>query len=330
MKAMILAAGLGTRLRPLSDHCAKPAMPIRGRPVVSLLLEFLNRQGIRDIMINLHYLPETIRGAVENDCPRDTHIVWSDEPEPLGTGGGIRRAADFLSGAEECIVLSGDMLIDIDLATLIGVHHQRQFDATFVLLDDARSSDFGTIGIDAGGCVTRVGKRTVADNVREDRAGLFTGVRIFSRRVFDRWPDATVFEDLRDWLMPGMEAGAFRVGGAFVESSGAESSEVASSGSVWEPVGTPNEYLRMNLDPPLLPSLGGQASQWSGDIRILGAAHDVIVGTGAEIGENVHLERAIVWAGEKVPAGLVAQDGVFAAGRFHDCGPATAAVGQKH
>jgi len=112
---MILAAGLGKRLRPLTDYCAKPALPIRGRPVISLLLDFLAHHEIREVMINLHYLPETIRAAVESDRPEDMEIIWSDETSPLGTGGGIRKAATFLAEADDCLVLAGDMLLDLDL-----------------------------------------------------------------------------------------------------------------------------------------------------------------------------------------------------------------------
>ena len=137
MRAMILAAGLGTRLRPLTALRAKPALPIRGRPVISLLLDFLSRHEIREVMINLHYLPHTIRAAVDADRPPSMRIIWSEESEPLGTGGGIRRASEFLSGDDECVVLAGDMLIDIDLTSLLESHRQSGLDATLVLRDDA-------------------------------------------------------------------------------------------------------------------------------------------------------------------------------------------------
>lgn len=326
MRAMILAAGLGTRMRPLTDFCAKPALPVRGRPVISLLLEVLAKNDIREVMINLHYLPQTIHAAIESDRPASMEIAWSDEPEPLGTGGGIRRAASFLSGTDECVVLSGDMLVDIDLASLVQGHRSSDHDATLVLLNDVRAKDFGTIGVDSGGRVTRLGQRTLRLNDPntkpevEVRAGLFTGVRIFSKRIFESWPKENVFEDLRDWLAPGIEHGSYRVAGAFADPDR----------SVWEPVGTLNEYLRMNLSPPYMPSLGGGPENWTGDVEVAGDAADVILGSQSQIGRNARLERAVVWAGESVPERFVAHDGVFAAGRFHDCGPETAILGQQH
>jgi len=83
MRAMILAAGLGTRMRPLSELRAKPALPVRGRPVIGLLLDLLARHGIRDVMINLHHRPTSIRDAVERERPADLCIHWSEEPVPL-------------------------------------------------------------------------------------------------------------------------------------------------------------------------------------------------------------------------------------------------------
>ena len=322
MRAMILAAGLGMRLRPLTDLRAKPALPVRGRPVISLLLEFLARQGCREVMINLLHLPETFRSAIESDRPADIEIRYSEEPAPLGTGGGIRRAADFLRQDESCIVLAGDMLLDVPLRELFERHLASGRHATLLLRKDSRDEDFGTIGLDETGHVTRIGKHrlTVADRQSPTRSdaeagrGLFTGVRFFSRKILDNWPcDAAedVFEDLRDWLIPGIEKRGEHVGGEIVD---AET-------SVWEPVGTPAEYLRVNLSPPDLPTLGGSAEVWGGEIDIEGANADVVVSRKAFVPANAVLERCVVWDDERVPDGFHGSDGVFAGGHFQSCLP---------
>ena len=317
---MILAAGLGTRLRPLSDLRAKPALPVRGRPVICLLLEFLARQGCREIMINLHHLPDTIRAAIDADHPEDIEIHFSEEPRPLGTGGGIRRAADFLRESKACIVLAGDMLIDVPLRELFERHLASGRHATLLLRRDSRDEDFGTIGVDAKGNVTRIGQHRVgghssskpADDARETSRGLFTGVRFFSREVLDNWPGGPatdVFEDLRDWLIPGVETRGERVGAEIME---AET-------SVWEPVGTPAEYLRVNLSPPDLPTLGGSAAHWGGEIDVTGKNADVIVSRKAFVPADARLERCVVWDGERIPPGFHGRDGIFAGGVFRSC-----------
>ncbi len=319
MRAMILAAGLGTRLRPLSDLRAKPAIPVRGRPVISLLLEFLANQGCREVMINLHHLPETIRAAVEADHPADLTIHYSEESTPLGTGGGIRRAANFLRQSEACIVLSGDMLLDVPLRELFERHLASERHATLLLRRDSRAKEFGTIGVDANGNVIRIGpiRLDVAD-ADETSRGLFTGVRFFSRDILDHWPDGPaddpaekVFEDLRDWLIPGIEQRGERVGTEIVDAAD----------SVWEPIGTLAEVLRANLSPPSLPTLGGSSEHWAGEIDIAGEHGDVIVSRKAFVPADALLERCVVWDGERVPDGFQGHDGIFAGGAFRSCLP---------
>lgn len=322
MRAMILAAGLGTRLRPMTDLRAKPAMPVRGRPVISLLLEFLSRQGFREVMINLHHLAESIREAVDADHPANVEIHWSEEPAPLGTGGGIRRAADFLRENEACVVLAGDMLIDVPLEKLFERHIASGRPATLLLREDSRETDFGTIGVNAKGHVNRIGRLRLGgaagqpgreDDDIEMSRGLFTGVRFFSRQILDNWPKDTiadsVFEDLRDWLVPGIETRGEHVGAEIV---GADS-------SVWEPVGTPAEYLRVNLSPPELPTLGGSAEHWGGEVDIRGKHGDVIVSRKAFVPTDAELERCVVWDGERVPSGFRGQDGIYAGGALRSC-----------
>lgn len=318
MRAMILAAGLGTRMRPLTDERAKPALPVRGRPVVSLLLELLARQGVQEVMINLHHLPDTIRRAVENDHPADLDVAWSSEEKPLGTGGGIRRAAEFLRASETCVVLAGDMLLDVDLRGLKAAHRASGRDVTLLLRRDAREASFGSVGVDDRGRICRIGRHPVAEagaaNAPTERArGLFTGVRLFERRALDAWPRDDVFEDLRDWLMPRAARGEIQLG-AEID---------ATATNVWEPVGTPAEYLDVNLRPPALPRLGGAAKAWEGAIEIVGEARDVVAARSVRIPADARLARCVVWDDARVPAGARARDGVFGARGFHASTPAT-------
>ena len=318
MRAMILAAGLGTRMRPLTDERAKPALPVRGRPVVSLLLELLARQGIREVMVNLHHLPDTIRRAVENDHPADLDLAWSSEEKPLGTGGGIRRAAEFLRASETCVVLAGDMLLDVDLCGLKVAHCASGRDVTLLLRHDPREATFGSVGVDASGRICRIGRHPVAEpgppSVSAEHArGLFTGVRLFQRDALGDWPREDVFEDLRDWLMPRAARGDIRLG--------AEIDDTATN--VWEPVGTPAEYLEVNIRPPALPRLGGAAKDWEGAIEVTGEARDVVAARSVRIPGDARLARCVVWEDGRVPPGVRAKDGVFGARGFHSFAPAS-------
>lgn len=313
MRAMILAAGLGTRMQPLTDHRAKPALPVRGRPVVSLLLELLAASGVREVLINLHHLPDSIRRAVEHDHPDGLRLRWSIEDEPLGTGGGIRRAADFLRESEDCLVLAGDMLLDLDLEALRARHRATARDVTLVLRDDPRTEAFGSIGIDATGRVVRIGETPIdaKDAGSEVAAGLFTSVRFFRAEALSEWPSGTgpAFEDLRDWLIPRVESGSLCLGALIVPPTEC----------VWEPVGTPGEYLAANLSPPELPRLGGAAPAWSGPLSAT-ATQGSVVARSARVAADARLEGCVVWDEEEIPSGFHGRDGVYAGGTFHPCG----------
>ena len=311
MRAMILAAGLGTRMRPLTEERAKPALPVRGRPVVSLLLELLARQRIREVMINLHYLPDSIRRAVEADHPKDLEIAWSSEEKPLGTGGGIRRAAEFLRQGETCVVLAGDMLLDVDLVGLHARHVASGRDATLLLRSDPREASFGSVGVDARGRICRIGRNVLANSGVEKSRGLFTSIRLFNRKLLSDWPANDVFEDLRDWLMPRAESGGIVLGAEVVDASL----------SVWEPVGTPEEYLDVNLNPPEMPRLGGAAAVWEGAIDVVGRKRDVIKARSVQIPVDAELARCVVWEGANVPAGAKQRDGVFGVRGFYAAAP---------
>ena len=123
MKAMVMAAGLGTRLRPLTDFLPKPMMPVANRPVLHHLLNLLHRHDVREVGINVHAFPEMIEKYFGDGSSLDMSILWSHEPELLGTAGGTKKLQDFW-GDETILVTSGDGLHDVDVTALLG-HHRR-------------------------------------------------------------------------------------------------------------------------------------------------------------------------------------------------------------
>jgi mannose-1-phosphate guanylyltransferase len=301
---MILAAGLGTRMRPLSTLRPKPAMPVRGLPVIGYLLALLRHHGVKDVIVNAHHLSELLIETAEACRPPGMELRFSIEKQLLGTGGGIRRAAEFLRESDPALVLTGDMILDLDLGALVARHRERRDLATLALREDPRGDTFGTIGLDEEGCVRRIGKRFQLDG--ETAAGVFVGVRVFAARAFELLPECDAFEDLSDWLAPPLRRGARDIRGEIIPPEDC----------VWEPVGSASEYLAVNLHPPRLSFLDADARARSQGARL---EADLVVGAGASLGEGALLERAVVWDGESVPRGLHASDGVFAGGAFHPC-----------
>ncbi len=301
---MIVAAGLGTRLRPLTELRAKPALPVRGLPLIAYPLALLAAAGVTEVVINVHHLPESLIAAAERFTPKGMRVFFSHERDLLHTGGAIRRVASFLRESERCVVLGGDMVVDLDLPAVIRAHAASGRAVTAVLVDDPRAAHFGTIGLDAAGRLRRVGRRPALG--AEQRAGVYTWVNVLSARAFERMPERDVFNHLEDWWLPWAGERPDDVGGVVLERAAC----------AWEPVGTPAEYLHANFSSSRLSYLDAEARASALGVTL---SPELVIGAGATIGAGARLVRVVVWDAECVPAGLDAHDGVFAGGRFVAC-----------
>lgn len=157
MKAMILAAGAGTRLRPLTDTCPKPMLPIAGEPLLALTLAWLQRYGVREAALNLHHLPEVVRAGLGDGHRFGMTLHYSYEPVLLGTAGAARRIAELVPDFfnETFVVIYGDLLLNIDLADLLAFHQARQSLFTIALKQTDTPASQGMIEVDAAGRVLR-------------------------------------------------------------------------------------------------------------------------------------------------------------------------------
>jgi len=304
VRALILAAGLGERIRPLSDLRPKPALPVLGLPVVGFALRLLARHGVREVVMNRHHMPDVLAAAAEAACPEGVALTWSDEPALLGTGGALRRVRDFLAESDPCLMLAGDMLLDADLSKLVDRHRAQGRSVTFLLKEDRRAPVFGTMGVDPAGRLRRIGGHF--DLGGEVRDGIYAHATVISARALDTLPDREAFNHLTEWIAPRLAEGADDVHGDLC----------ADGECTWEPVGTPAEYLAANLDFPRLSYADPDALTRETGVRRHG---DVVLGSGASLGEGARIERVVVWDDERVPAGFEAREGVFAGGRFVPC-----------
>ena len=194
MKAMILAAGLGTRLRPLTETIPKPLLRVGGTPLIVWNLLLLRAGGIRDVMINLHYLGAMIEEVLGDGSRWDMRISYSHEQELLGTGGGLKAAEEFFE-RQPFLVMNGDTLIDIDLAALIAFHHSHNGVATLVLRDDPNVKQWGVVESDAQGCILRINGQGVEECVaqRMVTSRMFAGVHILHPSIMDDDPQGKPF-----------------------------------------------------------------------------------------------------------------------------------------
>lgn len=299
MHAMILAAGLGTRLRPYSDRCPKPLFPVLGKPLIIHLLEQLRISGCKSITINSHYLVEQFSEllAAEND------VKLQVEEDILGTGGGLRKALSYF-GREPLLVINGDIVHSLDLTEIYNLHLVSSSPVSMVVHDRSR---FNNLLISPAGLVAglRVGKGQVSQD-SGDRLLAFAGIHVIDPQVLQDIP-AEGFYDIID-LYKNMVA------------AGAEINAIEVSDHFWADIGTPEDYLdlhgRLLNEPDLAAKCGvGSGNDPAihlGDGIILGNDVDfddwAWVGNGVRIGDGARIARSVLWDGAAVSDRMVIED----------------------
>jgi len=189
-RAMVLAAGRGTRLAPLTDTTPKPLVPVAGRPLLEYILEFLRAGGIADVVVNLHHLGERITDHLGDGARFGLRVRYSWEQNILDTGGGIKHAAPLLAG-EPFVVMNGDSLLELRLEDVIARHEATRALATMVVRADP-SGRYPAVELDADDRVRRVAGRP-ADVGGRLRPFMFPGLHVFAPSIFDWMGDEDVF-----------------------------------------------------------------------------------------------------------------------------------------
>lgn len=231
MKAMILAAGLGTRLRPLTNMIPKPLLPIAGTPLIVWNLLLLKRHGFHDVVINLHHLGPMIEQALGNGSRYGLRIVYSREPVILGTGGGLKQAEPHFSG-ESVLVLNGDTLVELDLGALCAFHQQRDAMATLVLRKDPEAEQWGLVEMDSDNQIVRITGRGRTDQV-PTQPRMFAGIHVLRPRLLRDVPKG-VASTVIDPYVAAIQRGEAVLG---YDCEG-----------YWSYIGTPERYAQAEQD----------------------------------------------------------------------------------
>ena len=232
MQGMLLAAGLGTRLRPLTDDTPKPAVLVADKPLGWFALSHLAKSGVTHVVANTHYLSDQMRRALEEHRPPGLTLAFSHEPVLLGTGGGIRKAeALFAERTGPVVVMNSDTIFAPDLAKAVAAHDRHEAIATMVLRHTDDPERWGSIEIDEAGRVHRIlGKPDTTE--RALRKLMFAGVHILSRDAFQDLPEqgCIIRHANRKWV----DEGAMVIG--------------VVDDSPWSDVGSVEAYERINRD----------------------------------------------------------------------------------
>lgn len=186
---MILAAGYGTRLWPLTIDRAKPALPFMGRPLVGYVAEYLASYGYREVAVNLHHRPESVRAALGDGSRFGVRLTYVEEPVILGTGGALDNARDFFATGEPFVVINGKLATDIDLDAALRTHRETGALATLVLRANPARERYSTVDV-RDGLVHGFGahpRASVSDG-DADAPLMFTGIQILEPRIFEFIP----------------------------------------------------------------------------------------------------------------------------------------------
>jgi NDP-sugar pyrophosphorylase family protein len=296
MKAMVLAAGLGTRMHPLSLLRAKPALPVLNRPLILWTLELLARHGVSEVVINLHHRPDTVRDAV-GERPSGLRVTWSYEPEILGTAGGPRRVRDFL-GDDPFLLVNGDVVFDFDLTALVRRHRESGARATLALLPNPDPEAYGGIVVGRDGWV-----RAVADRPRPVPGvrWLFAGVHVLDPALLGRLPPgpSDSVRDLYPWLVSERAVRGERVKGAWYD-----------LGSPWRYRSAQAAMLASGFRGATGPALVHPTARLGRGVRLRRA----VVGPGSRLGDGVSLTDTVLWDGVRVGAGARLRECVLTSG----------------
>ena len=171
MRALILSAGLGTRLKPLTEVLPKPMLPLLNRPILEHTLELLNRNGIQDIAVNLHHLPNKITSHF------GSALQYFHEEEILGTAGAIRNCSDFIQG-ESFVIINGDIVSDINLKQVLKFHREKKSQVTLVVYQTKNMEQYQPIEIDPNGKIVRFPHSRLSQTVEGAKRVIFTGAQI--------------------------------------------------------------------------------------------------------------------------------------------------------
>ena len=204
MKAMILAAGYGERLWPLTADRGKPALPVLGKPLVGYVAEYLASNGATEAIVNLHHAPESVREALGDGSRFGLHLEYVFEPVILGTSGGLDNAREHFEN-ETFIVVNGKIISDIDLRAAIRTHREANALATLVLMRNVNRERFSIVETNKG-LVSRFAGMPSPDDAREAPL-MFTGIHIVEPRIFEYIPRGVFSDSVIDVYPKAMAAG---------------------------------------------------------------------------------------------------------------------------
>jgi mannose-1-phosphate guanylyltransferase/phosphomannomutase len=268
MKAVIMAGGEGTRLRPLTSNQPKPLIPLANRPMMEHVVRLLTHHGFEDVVVTLAFLPQTIRDYFGDGSEFGVRMVYATEETPLGTAGSVRNAQAELD--ETFLVISGDVLTDIDLSAVVKYHREKGAMATLALKSIEDPLEFGIVIVRDDGSIERFLEKPTWGQVFSDTVN--TGIYVLEPEVFDYIPEGESV-DFSDDVFPKLVQDGKPIFGYTAE-------------GYWEDVGTLEAYVGVHRD-----VLDGKVDV---DLPGFRVAEGVWLGEGSEVDPAAEVEGPVI------------------------------------
>lgn len=306
MKALLLAGGFGTRLRPLTLTRPKPLLPVLNRAHVAHVFDLLQRHGVDEAVLLTSYLASTFDDLVEETKGRGLEIEVSREIEPLGTAGALKHAQSF-AGDDTFLVFNADVLTDTDVGALVDFHREREAEATILLTAVEDPSTYGVVPTDADGRVTAFVEKPPPGSAPTNLIN--AGVYVLEPSVLERIPAGEPWSIERATFPELVEDGARLF--------------ALATGSYWIDIGTHEKYLQANLDalegrvrlepgdadPKIDPEARVSCSCLGSGVTIEAGAmvEESVLLPGVTVGRGAAVRRSVLGEGVKVAPGAVVE-----------------------
>lgn len=292
-KAMVMAAGVGSRLDPLTQDIPKPLVPVLNMPVMDILLRKLKSSGVEKVIANTHYLADQIQNRYSENSPVDIEFSYLHEIELSGTAGGVKKCESFFNDVEDFLVVSADGLHDANLEKIVRSHKESGCIATMAIsaVEHEEVSKYGVVVPSASHKVAEFQEKPPVDEAKSDFIN--TGIYVFNKRIFDFIPSGEKYDFAKNvfpsLLQAGEEINTYRIY------------------SYWSDIGTVEQYIQSNKDAlnrkVIIPDpniMRKYESVYSvgHKCKIAKSAkffNNVIIGNNCTIGENVVLDDVILW-----------------------------------
>ena len=291
MRAIVLSAGYGTRLWPLTEDRTKPAIPILGKPLVGYVAEYLAGYGIDEIVVNLHHRPESVKRALGDGSRFGVRLHYVEEPVILGTSGALDNTREFFE-RDTFVVVNGKIITDIDLSAALETHRKTKALATLVLLPNTRRERFSVVETEAG-LIKGFGGMPLATG--HEPPLMFTGIQILEPEIFKYIPRRVFSHSTTDVYPQAIANGEVLA------------AHVASG--KWRELSTLKRYLDISVE---LLQENGKPLVTGTDCTIASSATvtDAILWDDIEVGAGARVSRAIIADHVKIDEGQVIDNAV--------------------